>query len=87
MPFIVHWSCMANARAFLASWASVGFARLSTGRMELLAREQEGSRILGIIPALLLNLALDFDGSAEVVRFDVDSQNSSAHPINAIGLG
>ena len=71
---------LANARAFLASWASVGFARLSTGRMELLAREQEGSRILGIIPALLLNLALDFDGSAEVVRFDVDSQNSSAHP-------
>ena len=71
---------LANAKAFLASWASFQFARLSTGRMELLAREQDGSRMLGIIPALLLNLALDFDGPAEVVQVDVDSQNSSARP-------
>jgi len=71
---------LANAKAFLASWASFKFARLSTGKMELLAREQDGSRVLGIIPALLLNLALDFDGPAEVVQVDVDSQKGSARP-------
>jgi hypothetical protein len=71
---------LTNAKAFLDNWASFQYARLSTGRMELLAREQDGSRMLGIIPALLLNLALEFDGPDEVVRIDVDLQNGSAHP-------
>ena len=71
---------LANAKAFLDNWASFQYARLSTGRMELLAREQDGSRMLGIIPALLLNLALEFDGPDEVVQIDIGSQNGSAHP-------
>ena len=69
---------LANAKAFLASWASFQFARLSTGRMELLAREQDGSKMLGIIPALLLNLALDSDGPAEVVPKNVTSASHKA---------
>ena len=66
------------ARGFLDSWASFHFARLSTGRMEGLAASQQGGSTIGVFPALLLNLALDFSGPVEVVGLEYGSTGNGS---------
>ena len=66
------------ARGYLNSWASFNFARLSTGRMERLAASQQGGSTMGVFPALLLNLALDFSGPVEVVGLEYGSTGNGS---------
>ena len=66
------------ARGFFDSWASFNFARLSTGRMERLAASQQGGSTVGVFPALLLNLAMDFSGPVEVVGLEYGSTGNGS---------